>query len=135
MAKATATATAPQATATAPQATATAPQPALYKYATGYSKAPTVAVAAPYNFALANTPLFVGVAPKGSASVMGVLYAMLAGMPKGSTGGALLAKAQAHNWANHPRSKYARPGVVCGQWLAGYINGLVRLKHASTTAQ
>ena len=134
MAKATATATTPAPVAATPAPVA-APQPALYKYATGYSKAPTVAVAAPYNFALANTPLFVGVAPKGSASVMGVLYAMLAGMPKGSTGGALLAKAQAHNWANHPRSKYARPGVVCGQWLAGYINGLVRLKHASTTAQ
>lgn len=123
----------------AKQATAPAmPAPAapvlhLGKYAAGYSKAPAVATSAAYNFGLANVALYPAVPPKGASSVMGVLYAMLASMPAGTTGGALLAKAQAHNWASHPRSKYARPGVVCGQWLAGYIAGLVRLKHATTT--
>lgn len=115
-------------------APATAPAaPLLGKYAGQYAKAPQVALTAPVNFTYANVPLYPAAPPKGAASVMGVLYAMLAGMPKGSTGGALVAKASAHNWAAHTRAaKYTKHGTVCGQWLAGYVNGLVRHGHATT---
>lgn len=108
--------------------TATPPAPILGKYAGVAAKLGNNA----HTFKYSTVALYAGIAPKGSTSVMAIVFALVQANP-GITGNALVALMQARQWGPHNGTKYTKGGVVCAMWCAGYVVGAAGNKHKHLT--
>lgn len=120
------------ATATA-TATATVAGPFVGKYRKVHGKGSLVAM--PGGWGRANATFTIGLqppAPRNPAkpTVMHAVYNAAQTVAKANGGNvpcaALFAALVSHAWQPHHKTKYTSHGVVCGAWVAGYINGAVR---------
>lgn len=143
--KGTAVATAAPASNAAPATVANQPPaPHLGKYTGSYVKTKVAVTAMPSNWARGNTTAKLGVAPASprnpqQPTVFGVLYGLAQVLAKQNGGNVpvaqLFAAMCAHTWAGHHKTKYTANGLVCGQWVKGYINGAFSAKHGHLVAQ